>query len=64
MSGGLTADNVGACVRALRPYAVDVRSGIETAGAKDPVKMRAFVRAVRDADAALETVTVPAAPNV
>jgi phosphoribosylanthranilate isomerase len=64
VSGGLTADNVGACVRALRPYAVDVRSGIETAGAKDPGKMRAFVRAVRAADAALETVTVPAAPNV
>jgi phosphoribosylanthranilate isomerase len=51
ISGGLTADNVGACIRALRPYGVDVRSGIETDGVKDPGKMRAFVRAVKEADA-------------
>jgi phosphoribosylanthranilate isomerase len=38
-------------VRSLRPYAVDVRSGIETGGRKDVVKMRDFVRAVREADA-------------
>lgn len=50
VSGGLTAENVGACVRALRPYAVDVRSGIETDGRKDAGKMRAFVCAVRQAD--------------
>jgi phosphoribosylanthranilate isomerase len=37
-------------VRAVRPHAVDVRSGIETAGRKDPEKMYAFVRAVRAAD--------------
>lgn len=46
VSGGLTAENVGACVAAVRPYAVDVRSGIETAGKKDPAKMRAFVGSV------------------
>jgi phosphoribosylanthranilate isomerase len=51
ISGGLTADNVGACIRQVRPYAVDVRSGIETDGVKDPAKMRAFVRAVKEADA-------------
>jgi phosphoribosylanthranilate isomerase len=50
ISGGLTADNVGACVRAVRPYAVDVRSGIETGGFKDAGKMRDFVTAVREAD--------------
>ena len=52
VSGGLTPDNVGACVRAVRPYAVDTRSGIETGGRKDPEKMHAFVRAVRSADEA------------
>jgi phosphoribosylanthranilate isomerase len=51
ISGGLTPENVGACVRRVRPYAVDVRSGIETGGSKDPEKMRAFVRAVLEADA-------------
>lgn len=52
VSGGLTPVNVGDCVRAVRPYAVDVRSGVETAGVKDPAKVRAFVDAVREADAA------------
>ncbi len=51
VSGGLTPENVGECVRTVRPFAVDVRSGIETGGAKDVEKMRAFVHAVREADA-------------
>ncbi len=51
VSGGLTPTNVAACIRSVRPYAVDVRSGIETGGRKDPEKMRAFVQAVREADA-------------
>jgi phosphoribosylanthranilate isomerase len=51
VSGGLTPENVGACVRTLRPFGVDVRSGIERAGRKDAALMRAFVRAVREADA-------------
>ena len=51
MSGGLTAENVAACIRTVRPYAVDVRSGVETDGRKDIEKMRAFVRAVRETDA-------------
>jgi phosphoribosylanthranilate isomerase len=53
MSGGLTPENVGACIRRVRPYAVDVRSGVETAGSKDFEKMCAFVRAVRMADLAV-----------
>jgi phosphoribosylanthranilate isomerase len=53
VSGGLTPENVGACVRTARPYAVDVRSGVETGGQKDRSKVRAFVDAVRHVDAAL-----------
>jgi phosphoribosylanthranilate isomerase len=53
VSGGLTPENVGTCVRVAQPYAVDVRSGVETGGVKDRAKIRAFIEAVRDADAAL-----------
>lgn len=49
VAGGLTPENVGACVSAVRPAWVDVRSGIETNGRKDAEKMRRFVKAVRDA---------------
>lgn len=52
IAGGLNPQNVGECIRKLRPFGVDVCSGVETAGKKDPEKMKAFVRAVRDADAA------------
>jgi phosphoribosylanthranilate isomerase len=52
VSGGLTPENVGALLRLVRPYAVDVRSGIERDGKKDPARMTAFVRAVREADGA------------
>jgi len=50
VAGGMTAANVGGCIRIVRPYAVDVRSGIETDGRKDRAKMRAFVTAVRECD--------------
>ncbi len=47
LAGGLGPDNVEEAVERLHPYAVDVSSGIETDGGKDPEKMAAFVAAVR-----------------
>ncbi|HEX3672428.1 MAG TPA: phosphoribosylanthranilate isomerase [Candidatus Cybelea sp.] len=49
VAGGLTPENVAACVERVRPFGVDVRTGIETGDRKDAEKMRAFVRAVREA---------------
>lgn len=55
LSGGLTADNVGAAIATVAPFAVDVASGVETApGCKDPAKLEAFAAAVDAADAARE----------
>lgn len=58
ISGGLTPHNVGAAIGALRPWAVDVSSGVEVSGEdgkprkgiKDPARIAAFIRGVRDAD--------------
>lgn len=48
LAGGLDCENVQDAVRQICPYVVDVSSGVETGGCKDPEKMRAFVRAVRE----------------
>jgi phosphoribosylanthranilate isomerase len=55
LAGGLDAGNVARGIAALKPYAVDVSSGIERKpGVKDAGKMQAFVAAVRRAEKKLE----------
>ena len=52
LSGGLDPENVGDAVRQVRPWAVDVSSGVEAEkGLKDPQRIRDFVAGVRNADA-------------
>jgi phosphoribosylanthranilate isomerase len=51
LSGGLHAGNVAAAIRQVRPYAVDVSSGVESAkGIKDAAKIAAFVNEVKNVD--------------
>jgi phosphoribosylanthranilate isomerase len=50
LAGGLNAENVAGAIREVRPYAVDVATGVEISpGIKDTEKVRAFIAACRDA---------------
>lgn len=47
LAGGLNADNVGDAIDIVKPWAVDISSGVETYGIKDPVKIEEFIRRTR-----------------
>jgi len=50
LAGGLTPENIGAAIRAAKPYAVDVCSGVEAKpGKKDPARLKALLRAAKSA---------------
>lgn len=47
LAGGLSPDNISEAIMSVKPYAVDVSSGVETNGMKDIVKIEDFIRKVR-----------------
>jgi phosphoribosylanthranilate isomerase len=51
IAGGLTPENVGEAIKTAAPWGVDVSSGVEVDGVKSTIRIKAFIEAVRSADA-------------
>ena len=60
LAGGLTPENVGESIRQVKPFAVDVNSGVEyQPGRKDLDKLKSFVHEVRKADQLVSKASTP-----